>query len=137
MTQLPSAAAQTLALQVRQRLVAQADQVMLSLLAVVQARLTELMDEAVPWREAQQRRDTWAHYQRHKAQWHDAVATAWQHALHPPRYAAKTALDGAFELVGTEVVENKILASRLALNLMEHAAQEVNDLRKRLKSLQG
>ncbi len=137
MTQLPSAAAQTLALQVRQRLVAQADQVMLSLLAVVQARLTELMDEAVPWREAQQRRDTWAHYQRHKTQWHEAVAAAWQHTLQPTRHAAKAASDGVFELVGTEVVENKILASRLALNLMEHAAQEVNDLRKRLKSLQG
>jgi hypothetical protein len=44
-------------------------------------------------------------------------------------------LDGGFELVGTDAVENKIVASRLALGLMEVAATEVNDLRTRLKSI--
>ena len=41
------------------------------------------------------------------------------------------------ELLGTEVVENKIIASRLALDLMEKSALEVNSLRKRLKFLAG
>jgi hypothetical protein len=87
----------------------------------------------------QARRDTWMLYQGIKSVWQNAVLQAWQAALVPkpaPR-PASLVLQGAFELVGTEVAENKIIASRLALSLMEHAADEVNDLRKRLKVLNG
>jgi len=40
-------------------------------------------------------------------------------------------------LVGTDVAENKILASRLALSVMEKASSEVNDLHLRIRHLEG
>ena len=106
-----------------------------SLLGVVQDRLTALMNEAAPSREMQLRRDTWMAYQRFKGRWRDGTVQAWQATLLPPKRPAAVAVDSALELLGTEVVENKIIASRLALDLMEKASQEVNDLRKRLKFL--
>ena len=134
---LSSHAASALAARVRERLVLQAGQALSALQNVVQDRLMSLMNEAAPSREMQIRRDAWTFFQRAKPQWHKAVLQDWQKALSPASRPAVQAPDGAFELLGTEVVENKIIASRLALNLMEHAADQVNDLRKRLKALNG
>ncbi len=110
---------------------------MASLLNAVQERLLALMDEAAPSREKQLRRDAWMAYQREKNRWYDGVLGAWHNTwmAAPVARPASRAADGGFELIGTEVVENKIVASRLALGLMEMAATEVNDLRTRLKSL--
>lgn len=118
---------------------AHASVAMASLLNVVQERLLTLMDEAAPSREKQLRRDAWIAYQKQKNRWHDGVVKAWQTALMAPPVVRtpSLALDGGFELIGTEVVENKIVASRMALGLMEIAATEVNDLRTRLKSING
>ncbi len=106
-----------------------------SLLGVVQARLTALMNEAAPSREMQMRRDAWMAYQRFKSRWRDGTVQAWQNALLPASRPAPLSTGSTLSLLGTEVVENKIIASRLALALMEKAAQDVNDLRKRLKWL--
>ncbi len=124
-----------IAADVRQRLVAEVSNAMGPLLVLVQERLTALLDEAAPSREMQLRRDVWTLYQRNKVAWRDGTLRAWQAALKPAPRAKRLSLDGAFELVGTDVVENRIIASRLALGVMEKAAGEVNDLRKRLKSL--
>lgn len=126
-----------LAFSVRKHLMTQAVSAMTTLLNVVQERLLTLMDEAAPSREKQLRRDAWMAYQKQKNHWLDGVLKAWQNALMAPPVVRSSAmsLDGAFELIGTEVVENKIVASRLALGLMETAATEVNDLRTRLKAV--
>ncbi len=129
--------AASLAAQTRQQLVALAAQAMDSVLGPVQERLTALMNEAAPSREMQLRRDAWMAYQRSQHAWRDMTVQAWQSALRPQPGKPALALNSALELVGTEVVENKIIASRLALDLMEKSAQEVNNLRKRLKFLDG
>jgi len=126
-----------LALQVRQRLVTQLSASMSILLDKVQDRLRNLLDEAVPSRESQVRRDAWMAYQRSKTRWQEGTLKAWQAALVADQ---KSAIPSAragleLELLGTDVVENKIIASRMALNLMEKGAEPVNDLRKRLKYL--
>lgn len=127
-----------LATQVRQHLVAQASQILQPLLLLVRQRLLDLLDQAAPSREMQERRDTWNFYQRHNVLWHDATVRAWQAALKPgTARVARLSLDEGLELVGTDVVENRIIASRLALGVMEKAATQVNDLRKRVKALQG
>ncbi len=110
---------------------------MTSLLNVVRERLLAVMDEAAPSREKQLRRDAWMAYQKQNNRWLDGVLKAWQNALMAPPVARPSALSlaGGFELIGTEVVENKIVASRMALGLMEIAATEVNDLRTRLKAI--
>lgn len=142
MAAVPLTSPQTqLAARVRQRLVSLAGAALASLLDKVQERLTQAMDEPAPSREMQLRRDAWMSYQRQKSRWHDGTLKAWQAALAPGKKPALTtggsglAID--FELVATDAVENKIIASRMALNLMEKGAEPVNDLRKRLKFLQN
>ncbi len=124
--------------QVRRRLVTQAVAAMGAMQSKVLDALIALMDQAAPSREMQLRRDAWMLYQSSKGKWHDGTVAAWQAALKQAPVAKKAALSFknlSLELESTDAVENKIASSRLALSLMEKAAQEVNDLRKRLKFL--
>lgn len=124
-----------LAAWVRQRLVSLAAASMESLLPAVQEHLSALMNEAASSRDMQLRRDAWMGFQRSKSMWLDGTVKAWQAALSPVTRPAPLSPDNALELEGTQAAENKIFASRLALGIMEKAAQEVNDMRRRLRSL--
>jgi hypothetical protein len=134
---LSSQARSALGFRVRKQLMTQASAAIVVLLGSVHQRLLAAMDEAAPSREKQTRRDAWMAFQKLKNQWHDGIIKDWQNALmaQPVAKSQPIPLDGGFELVGTDTVENKIVASRLALGLMEVAATEVNDLRTRLKSI--
>lgn len=124
--------------QVRQRLIARAVAAMGSLQPKVLDALIVLMDQAAPSREMQLRRDAWMLYQSSKGKWQDGTVAAWEKALTitPVEKKASNSLKSlSLELESTEAVENKIASSKLALSLMEKAAQEVNALRKRLKFL--
>ena len=127
-----------LAQQTRERFVADAGRAMTEIASAVQERLTVLVGEAVPSREAQARRDAWTFFQKARTPWRDATLQGWQKALQPPVAFAKTDLqdiDG-LQLVGTEVVENKILASRLVLRVMDKVSAELDDLRLRIRHLE-
>ncbi len=121
----------------RKRFVAEAGQAMVELGTAVQQRLTELMSEAAPSREIQNRRDAWTAYQREQSAWVDGTLKDWESASRPPAAKPKNPLSGAFELVTTDVAENKILASRLAMGVLETAGSQLNDLQFRLRHLQG
>ena len=121
----------------RRRFVRDAGRVMEQLGSVVLERFTELMDEAAPSREMQNRRDAWTAYQKARANWVDGTRKAWTLALQPALPKVNKVLDGAFELVATDVAENKILASRLAIGVLEQAGSEYNDLLFRMKQLLG
>ena len=110
---------------------------MAELATAVQERLTSLMNETASSREMQNRRDAWTLYQSRQADWLDRTLKAWQAALVLPVTAPlKTTLDDGFELVSTDVVENKITASRLVLGVLEKVSVELNDLRVRIKLLE-
>ncbi|MDO9199511.1 DUF1631 family protein, partial [Rhodoferax sp.] len=126
-----------LAQETRKRFVADASRAMVELGTAVQERLTTLMNEAASSREMQSRRDAWTFYQRNRAAWVDGTLKDWQAALKPAVTAPRNSLEGGLELVGTDVVENKILASRLVLGVMEKVSAELNDLRVRIKFLEG
>jgi hypothetical protein len=138
-TALTSQARTALGFRVRKQLMTQALAAVTVLIGAVHQRLLAAMDEAAPSREKQTRRDAWMTFQKQKHQWQDGITKDWQSALmaQPVMKSQPTPLDGGFELVGTDAVENKIVASKLALGLMEVAATEVNDLRTRLKSING
>ncbi len=112
---------------------------MTEIISAVQERLSVLVNEAAPSREMQVRRDAWTFYQRAKTGWRDETVKGWQQALQPPATFAKTDLQDidSLQLVGTEVVENKILASRLVLRVMDKVSAELDDLRLRIKYLEG
>ena len=132
-----SAPGTQLAQQMRQRFVAEVGRAMVELVAAVQERLTTLLNEAAPSREMQSRRDIWTLYQSRRNAWLEGTLKDWRLTLSPPALAPKKSVENGFELVGTEVVENKIVASRLVLHVMEKVSLEFNDLRVRIKRLEG
>ncbi|MBV7461425.1 MULTISPECIES: DUF1631 domain-containing protein [unclassified Acidovorax] len=104
--------------------------------------LTTLMTQTGTAREMQSHRDAWMRYQQHHAAWTDRAGKAWRDALAPHSSTTRGALaaNGAnpqFELLSDDVVENKILASRMALTVSEQVSQQFDTLRQRTQSLEG
>jgi hypothetical protein len=128
-----------LAGEIRQQFVADATRTMAEIVSAVQKRLRALMDEAAPSREMQARRDAWTFYQRNKDAWREATNKAWNEALVPQPVIEKNELNdiSGLSLVGTDVVENKILASRLVLRVMDKVSSELDDLRLRIRYLEN
>ena len=127
-----------LAQETRVRLVADAGRAMQDVGHAVQERLTELMHEAVPARESQVRRDVWSAYQKRRNSWVQDTIDQWQAALKPPVTVIKLETDmSSLQLVETDVVENKIVASRLVVAVLEKISSQFDDLRLRIKLLEG
>ena len=127
-----------IAQEARRRFVAEAGRAMAEIASTVQQRLTTLLNEAGPSREQQIRRDAWTFYPRARTAWQDGTLALWQKALAPPTITATAALDeDALQLVATDVVENRIVASRLVLSVVEKVAAELDDVRVRIKFLEG
>lgn len=91
-------------------------------------------------REMQERREAWGNYRQHQNAWLNASMQALQGALQPAKAApAAVPQRGAlqFELLSDDVVENKILASRMALAMGETAAPAFDTLRLRMQFIEG
>ena len=105
----------------------------------IQECLTALVGQSAGAREMQERREGWMAFQKVGASWiHNTVAawTAARHTVAAP-VASKLALNGAFELMGDEVMDDEIAASRLALRLLDFVSWELSDLRLRIQRLDG
>ena len=103
-------------------------------------RLSAMVDEPCGSREMQERRDAHSAFQQNSAAWVRGTIAAWTKAQAAPLTAAPVRLildSGRLELMGNEVMENQILASRLALRLLDFASWELNDLRLRVQYLEG
>lgn len=127
-----------LARALRERFLAEAGKAALEISGAVQERLTALMDELANARESQLRRDIWMAYKNNRPLWLDGTMKAWRECLDPPKQKKENSLESAgLELVGTEVVENKILASRLVLAVNEKVLPQLDDLRVRMRFLEN
>ena len=133
----PTAQRLELARQTRERFVADAQRAMVELGQIVLERLTTLMNEAAPSRELQSRRDAWTVYQRSQTAWVDSTRKGWLEALKPSAVPVNAPLTEGLSLVGTDVMDNKILASRLVLGIMEKVVSEFNDLVLRVRLLES
>jgi Protein of unknown function (DUF1631) len=104
----------------------------------VRQRLNALLDESSNARQSQDRRDAWLQYQKCESSWVNATAVAWKKAATPATASVRMDLNAlTFELVGNDVVENKILASRLSLRILDKATWELNDLMLRIRKLEN
>jgi hypothetical protein len=104
----------------------------------VRSRLSELTHAGGSSREMQERRDAMMDFERKGSVWAQGTAQAWKKALVPPTATARVRLDALnLELIGDEVVERKILSSRLAQAIQEKASFELNDLRVRMQFLEN
>ena len=127
-----------LAQDVRVQFVFDAGLCMVAVGKAVQDRLTELLVEALPLREMQLRRDAWTLFKTAQSQWVDAVIQSWQDGLSEPAADSQPLLDfDLLELVSADTVDNKILASRLCLGVMQRARRQFDDLSFRVKHLEG
>jgi Protein of unknown function (DUF1631) len=128
-----------MARQTRERFVADASRTLVETGAAVQEHLLRLLDQPANLREMQNRRDGWTLYQQHRQAWLDGTAGAWQKALLPHTASTKVRVSEqpSLSLLGDEVMDNKILASRLGRAVQEKVAQEFDDLRVRMEHLEG
>lgn len=125
--------------QARALFVERAVRVLPALAKTIQDRLTGLVDQPGSVREMQDRRDAWMAFQKSGTIWVRATTTAWTNAQSIPaaNSPSRFADSGKFELMGNDVMEDKILASRLALRLLDFASWELNDLRLRIQNLEA
>ena len=123
---------QALIQEVRKRLLAQAASAMAALGSVIQQRLTALLEQAAPAMEMYSRRETWTTFQSQQPVWLAGTLNQWQLALRP----VNSAPVGVLELLGTEVVEHQIIASRLAWGMMDQIAADLHDLHLRIRYLE-
>lgn len=129
-----------LARAVRERFFAEIDKAMDDIGGLVQERLTALLDEPGNARDSQLRRDVWTAYKRCRPVWLEGTRRVWRECMLPARdkrvpNQSEDAL--GLELVGAEVVENKILASRMVMAVMEKVNVPFDDLRIRIRLLEG
>jgi hypothetical protein len=127
-----------LARQVREQFVTQAEKALAPLEQLIQARMDEAIETSVSSKEMHERHDARLEFDRKGRAWLQATASAWRKAIAPPTDTGRLRMDAStLELIGDEVVERKILSSRLALAIREHASWELNDLRVRMQHLEG
>ena len=131
-------AAAPLARQARERFVAHMNAVLAELSEAVRNALGEQMNNAQSSRDMQQRRDALVEFEQQGAKWIDAVGRAWRRAVVPATATGRVRMElASLELIGDDVVENKILSSRLAMAVQEKAVWELNDLKLRITHLEG
>ena len=100
--------------------------------------LDQLRSQTGTQRDMQAWNDAWTQFQQHRGDWLRGATLAGTQALLPMDSARADLLSGdAFELLGDEVVENRIVAARMALAVTEQVGAAFNALRLRLQSLEG
>jgi hypothetical protein len=134
----PSDSSARIAREAREQFVVHARAALVPMGQALRARFSELLETSPSTRDMQERRDAMMDFDRKAPRWLDGVAKAWQGACVPPTATARIRLEStSLTLVGEDVVERKILSSRLALAIQEKAAWELNDLRVRMQFLEG
>jgi hypothetical protein len=136
--QLPPASTAPVARQAREQFVAYLEGVLPALSDAIRMKLVEMLDGGASGRDAQERRDALHAFEQYRPQWVQGTARAWRNAVVPPTATARIRLGAInLELIGDDVVENKILSSRLALAVRDKASWELNDLKARIQHLEN
>ena len=136
--QMPPASPVPLARQAREQFVAYIEGVLPALSDAIRIKLIELVDFGTSTRDMQDRRDAMMEFERLRAKWVQGTAKSWHGAIIPPTTTARVRLGAmSLELIGDDVVETKILSSRLALAVREKSSWELNDLKVRMQHLEG
>lgn len=127
-----------LAEQARALFTERAVRVLPELAKTIQDRLSAMVDQPGDARAMQERRDAWQAFQKNGVVWVRGTTSAWTKAqsMPPTTTTSRFPESSEFELMGNDVMEDKILASRLALRLLDFASWELNDLRLRVQNLE-
>lgn len=127
-----------LARRVRERFVADAQVVLVPMSQAILSRLHELSGSSSNSEERQARQQATIAFESTRQAWIQATGNALRSAALPSAGRLRSPISsGALELIGDEVVEQKILASRLALAIVDKATWEISDLKLRMQHLEG
>lgn len=123
----------------RERFLLELCRSMVGITGTVQGLLSAVVGQSGSAAEMSLRRDAWSQFQIGGDNWREATVKAWQQYLAKPivvRQAAQ-ATRIKLELQDQDVVEGQIRVSRFVEILMEDVAVEFNQLRMRIKELEG
>lgn len=138
-TNAPLVAQRRLARQARQNFVEGLCASLPDLDKTVTEFLSALLAQVGTQREMQSRRDAWLTYQNHHTAWLERTAKVWRDALaaHSSTSQTQPVLGGSLELLSDDVVENKIVAARMALTVAEQVGPQFDSVRQRTQVLEG
>jgi hypothetical protein len=123
---------------VRERFLVELVQTMGEIAVAVQEQLTYLTSEPGSARESQERRDVWMAYKDCRPLWQEGTLRVWRECLDPPKKKKTEKLESeGLQLVSTDAVENKILASRMVMAVTDKVNVQLDDLRVRMQFLEG
>ncbi len=129
-----------LASQAREFFTSHAVRVLPPLEKILNEKFVALADQIGNAHDMQERREAFFAYQSGSAAWIAGTSKAWKKARANPAFpvSSRSTLDsGKFELIADDAMEGKILASRLALRMLDFVSWELNDLRLRIQNLEG
>ncbi len=127
-----------IARQARAVFVEQSVKLLTELSTAIGTRLSTLFEQSANAREAQDRRDAMIAYNQGQVKWLEGTDRAWKSASQVDLATTSTRLPALnLELIGNEVVESKILSSRLAMRILDKSSWEFNDLQVRVRMLDG
>lgn len=134
----PIANPNSLARQARELFVVHVGRALPDLVKACDGLMNELRDQHGPNAEVLARRDAWFAFQQHQSTWLGLAKRGLQRLLLPPSAinSGMGSMPAKLELVDDGVVKDQILASRLAMKVLEKASSELNELRLRIQHLE-
>jgi hypothetical protein len=134
----PDQHASSLAKQARELFVVHVGRTLPELVKACDTRLTATLDQAGPAHEMQVRRDAWTGFQQHQTAWLNQSRKALQRTLLPrfTNSGSQSSAPGRLELLAEGVIDDQIMASRLAMKVLDLASTELNELRLRIQHLE-
>ncbi|PKO26575.1 MAG: hypothetical protein CVU36_23755 [Betaproteobacteria bacterium HGW-Betaproteobacteria-9] len=129
----------SLAKQARELFVVHVGRALPDLVKTCETRLASMLDQAGPARDMQERRDAWMAFQKSQTAWLNQSRKVLQRTL-LPRFTASggsvNSAPGRLELMAEGAMDDQILASRLAMRVLDQASTELNELRLRIQHLE-
>lgn len=129
----------SIAQQARELFVVHLGRVLPDLVGLCGTRLTAALEEAGTSRDMQSRADAWTAFQNGHTGWLHQSRKALQRSLLPrPASSGHSGLSprGRLELLDDGAMDNQIMASRLAMRVLDVASSEFNELRLRMQYLE-
>jgi hypothetical protein len=129
----------SLAKQARELFVVHVGRALPEIVKACDTRLTAVLDQAGSARDIQARRDAWSNFQKNQTTWLNQSRKSLQRTL-LPRFSNSgnpVSVSGQLELVAEGAIDDQILASRLAMQVLDRSSTELNELRLRVQHLEG
>ena len=129
----------SLAKQARELFVVHVGRALPELVKACETRLGAVLDQSGPAREMQERRDAWMAFTKNQTAWLNNSRKALQRTL-LPRFSASggspLSAPGRLELLAEGAIDDQIMASRLAMRVLDLSSTELNELRLRIQHLE-